>query len=212
MFRLLKQLLESFLRNIGGGLGKKLRYWYYRTKFKSCGKNIIIEEGVFFENVKHISLGDNVWIDKNVILIAGEFKPNGRKYHRKGDELVNPGDLIISNNVHVAPFVLIQAHGGVKIGEDVTIACGSKIYSLSHHYKNLNDQTDKKRYAFSTMAKKEDQFLIVGNVIVGDKAAVGINAVLLPGSKIPYGTWIGVSSVVKDNEMLEENSIFLSNN
>ena len=107
MFRLLKQLLESFLRNIGGGLGKKLRYWYYRTKFKSCGKNIIIEEGVFFENAKHISLGDNVWIDKNVILIAGEFKPNGRKYHRKGDELVNPGDLIISNNVHVAPFVLI---------------------------------------------------------------------------------------------------------
>lgn len=212
MFRLLKQLLESFLRNIGGGLGKKLRYWYYRTKFKSCGKNIIIEEGVFFENAKHISLGDNVWIDKNVILIAGEFKPNGRKYHRKGDELVNPGDLIISNNVHVAPFVLIQAHGGVKIGENVTIACGSKIYSLSHHYKNLNDQTDKKRYAFSTMAKKEDQFLIVGNVIVGDKAAVGINAVLLPGSKIPYGTWIGVSSLVKDNEMLEENSIFLSNN
>ena len=212
MFRLLKQLLESFLRNIGGGLGKKLRYWYYRTKFKSCGKNIIIEEGVFFENAKHISLGDNVWIDKNVILIAGEFKPNGRKYHRKGDELVNPGDLIISNNVHVAPFVLIQAHGGVKIGEDVTIACGSKIYSLSHHYKNLNDQTDIKRYAFSTMAKKEDQFLIVGNVIVGDKAAVSINAVLLPGSKIPYGTWIGVSSLVKDNEMLEENSIFLSNN
>ena len=83
---------------------------------------------------------------------------------------------------------------------------------MSHHYKNLNDQTDKKRYAFSTMAKKEDQFLIVGNVIVGDKAAVGINAVLLPGSKIPYGTWIGVSSLVKDNEMLEENSIFLSNN
>jgi acetyltransferase-like isoleucine patch superfamily enzyme len=103
---------------------------------------------------------------------------------------------------------LVQAHGGVAIGKYVTIAAGSKIYSLSHHYRNLNDENDSKRYSFSSTAPKEDQFLIVGNVHIGDKAAVGINSVILPGTRIPNGTWVGVLSSPTRNDQLEENTVF----
>lgn len=212
MLNQFKRLFESFIRNIGGALGRKLRFWYYRTQFKSCGSNIIIHEGVFFENPKTMVLGDNIWIDKNVILLAGAFNSRDRKFHQKGIIEVEWGNLIIGDNVHLAAQSLIQAHGGVKIGSNVTIASGSKIYSLSHHYKNLKDSTDSTRYSFSSMAPNEEQYLIVGNVSIGDKAAVGLNSVLLPGSKIPNGAWISVSSIVKSSDIIEKNTVFLSRN
>ncbi len=209
MIEHIKKLIESLIRYIGGSVGRKVRFLYYRNQFKSCGKNIAIDEGVFFENLKYMSFGDNIWVDKNAILIAGPFNTEDRKFFEKGIKEIEWGDLIISTGVHVAPFSLVQAHGGVKIGKNVTIASGSKIYSLSHHYKNLNSPEDKKRYSFSTMANKEDQFLIVGNVIVGDNAAIGLNSVVLPGSRIPEGTWIGVQSVV-NNKVLQSNSVYSS--
>ena len=166
---------------------------------------------MFFENPKKMIFGNNIWIDKNVIIIAGAFNSNNRNYHEKGNNILNWGDLIISNGVHIAPFSLIQAHGGMKIGENVTIASGAKLYSLSHHYRNLNNPKDTKRYSFSSMAKIENQFLIVGNVIIGDNAAVGINSVVLPGTTIPNGTWLGVLSIANNVE-LKPNSIYSSIN
>jgi len=211
MLSQLKLLIESLIRNIGGVLGRKLRFWYYKRQFKSCGNQVIIEEGVFFENPKDMIIGNNIWIDKGVILIAGAFKPRDRQYYKKGHEFIKQGELILRNNVHIAPLTLIQAHGGVRIGENVTIASGSKIYSLSHHYKNLNDDTDTKRYSFSSMSPIENQFLITGNVTIGNNAAVGLNSVLLPGSNVSDGAWIAVSSIVNGNDSIEENSIFSSN-
>lgn len=212
MLNQFKRLIESLIRNIGGALGRKLRFWYYKTQFKSCGSHIIIEEGVFFEHPRTMVLGNNIWIDKNSILLAGPFNSIGRKFYLKGLEEIPRGNLIIGNNVHIAPQTLVQAHGGVSIGNNVTIASGSKIYSLSHHYKNLNDKTDSKRYSFSSMAPIDEQFLIVGNVSIGDKAAVGLNSVVLPGSKIPDGAWVAVSSVVNGSNIIEENSVFSSSN
>lgn len=209
MLRVLKQILESLIRNIGGPIGRKIRYFYYRSQFYSCGNNVIIEEGVFFENPNKMVIGDNIWIDKNVILIAGAFNENDRNYYEKGINKIRWGELIISNRVHIAPFSLLQAHGGMKIGENVTIASGAKLYSLSHHYRNLSNLKDTKRYSFSSMAKTEDQYLIVGNVIIGNNAAVGINSVVLPGTTIPNGTWLGVLSIVNNIE-LKPNSVHSS--
>jgi acetyltransferase-like isoleucine patch superfamily enzyme len=208
MSKALRQWFEGWLRNISGPIGRRLRLSYYRKRLKACGKGCVIEEGVHFTNPHYISLGDNVWIDKNTLLIAGAFDSTNRKYAVKGEETINWGELTIADGCHIAPFSLIQAHGGVSIGKHVTIAAGSKIYSLSHHYRNLNDENDSKRYSFSSTAPKEDQFLIVGNVHIGDKAAVGINSVILPGTRIPNGTWVGILSSPTRNDQLEENTVF----
>ena len=211
MFNAIVQLFESSIRNISGPIGRKLRWWYYRNKFQFCGKQCIIEEGVYITNPKCIALGNNCWIDKNTVLIAGAFNPKDRQFAQKGENIVSWGKLIIGDGCHIAPFSLIQAHGGVKIGKNVTIASGAKIYSLSHHYRNLNDEQDTKRYSFSTMADAEDQFLIAGNVIIGDNAALGINSVILPGTVVPDGTWIGVLSSPTKADKLIENTVFKNN-
>jgi acetyltransferase-like isoleucine patch superfamily enzyme len=208
MFSLFQTFYESLIRNLSGPIGRKLRLLYYKGKFKSCGTNVVIEEGVYITNPSGISLGNNVWVDKNTILTAGEFIPKGRKFIQKGREIIKWGELLISDSCHIAPFSFIQAHGGVSIGRNVTIASGSKVYSLSHHYRNLLDEKDNKRYSFSSMALAEDQFLIVGNVIIGDNAAIGINSVILPGSFIPNGTWVASLSKISSNEDLKENQVF----
>lgn len=202
-------LIEALIRNIGGGLGKKIRYEFYKRRLGRCGKNVIIEEGVYFQIPKDIELSDNIWIDKQSILIAGAFNSIGRNYYQKGEVIVPWGKLLVSDGVHIAPQVVLQAHGGCSIGKNVTIAAGSKVYTLSHHYKNLNESNDTKRYSFSSMASKEDQFLIIGNVLIGDHAAIGLNSVVLPGTSVPEGTWIGVLSS-PTNQTLEPNSVFTS--
>lgn len=208
MFSAFRQLLEGLIRNIAGPFGKKIRFWYYRNKFKTCGQNCIIEEGVYITNPQLISLGNNVWIDKNAILIAGAFNEKQRKYAEKGERKIQWGNLYIDDNCHIAPFTLIQAHGGVSIGKNVTIAAGAKVYSLSHHYRNINDKNDQKRYSFSSMANTDDQFLIVGNVLIGNNAAVGINSVILPGTSIPNGTWIGTLTSPLPEHSLIENEVY----
>jgi galactoside O-acetyltransferase len=208
MLRAFRHLFEGWLRHLGGPIGKKLRITYYKKKFKSCGHGCVIEEGVHIINPHLISLGNHIWIDKNAILIAGAFDKKNRNYIEKGVKKIKWGNLIINDNCHIAPFTLIQAHGGVSIGKNVTVAAGSKVYSLSHHYKNLNDESDTKRYSFSSMAPIDNQFLIVGNVLIGDNAAIGINSVILPATSIPSGTWVGVLSSPTSKETLKENTVF----
>ena len=64
-------LIESFLRNISGGLGRKLRYYYYRTRLGACGKNVFIDIGVIFNNPELIFIGSNVWIGANCVILPG---------------------------------------------------------------------------------------------------------------------------------------------
>jgi acetyltransferase-like isoleucine patch superfamily enzyme len=211
MLNELLKIFESCIRNIDGVIGRRIRGWYYRRRLGRCGRNVAIEAGVFFQNPRHIFISDNVWIDRYAILISGPFTPSGRKYiHRVNTSYKgSPGDLTISKGVHIAPNALLQAHGGLHVGTNVTIAAGSKIYTLSHHYKNLLDPGDKKRYSFSTMAEPEDQFLILSPVVIGDNAAVGLNAVVLPGTTIHEGTWLGVLAYVQPG-VTEKEAIYYS--
>jgi len=55
--------IKLFIIYFPGPTGRKIRYFYWRKKFKKCGKNVIIDEGVIIKNPEWISIGDNVWID-----------------------------------------------------------------------------------------------------------------------------------------------------
>lgn len=211
MLEELLKLVESFIRNIDGRFGRWIRYIYYKRRFGECGSNVVIEPGVFLQSPRHMILGDNIWIDRYAVLIASPFVPGKRKYVSKPNLnfVGKVGELTICDGVHIAPFTLIQAHGGLHIGQRVTVAAGAKIYTLSHHYRNLSDTQDTKRYAFSSMAPADDQFLIVSSVVLGNDSAVGLNAVVLPGTTIKNGGWLGVLAHLDGSEA-EGDSVYVS--
>jgi len=210
--KVFSDFIKFFIIYLPGSTGRRLRYYYWRGKFKRCGKNVFIDEGVIIQNPECISIGDNVWIDRYCLLICG--KPDEKGSSRIFTIKENPdykydrGELVISDGVHIAPFCTIQAHGGVFIGRNVGIASGSRVYSLSHHYRNPNDKTDMFEYKFTPMAPKNEQSLISAPVVIKDNCAIGLNCVVLPGTTVEEGTWVGVSSYVSGKT--EERAVYSS--
>lgn len=190
-------LSESVIRQLSGAFGRKLRYSYYKKRLKHLGQNVVIDENVIFSNPQCISIGNNSWIDHNVILLAGDTRtPERKDYFRQNKNFRGEvGDLTIGKNCHIAPNVVIQAHAGVSIGDCVGVASGSKIYSVSHHYRNLEIH-DGILYKFTPKAPMNEQYLIRGPIVMEDNTALGLNSTMLPGVTIHKNSWVGVNSFV----------------
>lgn len=191
--------IEGFLRNRNSSLGYRMRSLYYKKMLKHCGRNLRVGLNVKISGLEFISLGDDVWIDHDAIIMAGPVREN-RKMHKKAHPHYFGllGHLEVGSRVHIGPQVILQAHGGCSIGSDLTIASGAKIYTVSHHYKNTTDPTDTKRYYFGSTSLPENQFLICAPVVIENFTAVGMNSILLPGAYLPEGTWVGVQMTVRN--------------
>ena len=68
--KIIYPLIESCIRNISGGIGQRIRYQYYRRRFKSCGVNVKIDEGVIFQTPENMEIGSNVWFMSYSIITA----------------------------------------------------------------------------------------------------------------------------------------------
>lgn len=183
-----------------GPVGRRLRYWYYKRRLRHLGKNVVFEPGVHILNPSWVSIGDNSCIDFYSILVAGPPGGQMRKVTKKRNEFYpgGEGELHIGRNCHIAPYSLVQAHGGVWIGDNASIASGVKIYSLSHHYRDLSNPADTTRFKFSPMVAPEEQALIMGAVVLEDNSGVGLHSILLPGATVREYSWVGVSSLLTE--------------
>ncbi|MER8548322.1 hypothetical protein NKH41_21740 [Mesorhizobium sp. M1169] len=207
LFSLLFCFVEALISNIPGAVGRSLRNRYYRLRLAEMGSGVVIDCGVRIVNPGWVKIGANTWIDNYVVILAGKPNPNRGAFFRKAElDGVREGEVRIGDNCHISPFVVLQGHGGLTIGSDSSVASGSKIYSLSHHYRNLADPTDRKIYKFSSMAPIDEQSLISASVRVGRNTAIGLNSVLLPGTEIGEGAWISSGSVVMGR--VEKNTVY----
>lgn len=181
-----------------GVIGNKLRYFYWKKRLNQLGKSSIIDVGVQIINPEWVSIGSNSHIDKFVILGAGEPYKGKRVLTKESNSNFNGkrGELLIGDNVHVAPFALINAMGEVFIGNNSGVASGARIFSASHHYKNIDEPSDYRLYKFGPYVPEKEQCLIIGAVVIKDNAALGLNSVVLPGSTIGENSWVGVMSSV----------------
>lgn len=180
-------------------IGQALRAAYWKSKVKSLGKNVIVGVGARAVGWECISIGDESFIDRNVYIETGNLEISGSHVTVKSvSSEVNNNELRIGKGCHIAPNVVIQCYGGVKIGDFTSIASGGKIYSLSHHYKTSN-KNDKRVFKFTPRCAPEQQSLIMGPVVFEGNNALGLNSVILPGVRIGLNSWIGVSSYVVDD-------------
>lgn len=162
-------LIESCLRGIGGRAGRYLRFGYYKLRLRKCGRGVFIDTGVHLINPSRISLEDGVWVDKNVILIAGALPLKAEKVKRienlsfQGIE----GEIHVGAYSHIGLMTVIQGHGGVRLGRYCTTSAGVKIYSLSN---------DPKKCPTGTM---KDPAYIIHPVEIGENVWLGINVTVL---------------------------------
>ncbi len=188
-----------------GSIGRRLRYLYYRGKFKSCGYSVTIDTGVVLIGLENISLGNNVWLDTGCILIAGKANFDGRIVKRKpASKCIAEGELFIGSDVHLAPFCIVQAHGGVCIGDNCGLSSGVKVYSLSNLPYNPFDRSDV--INFSPFGRSA---YLLGSIVLNSNTGVALNSILLPGVEIGCNSFVAINSVVKTtfqpNSLIEGN-------
>jgi acetyltransferase-like isoleucine patch superfamily enzyme len=202
LIKLPLHILEMVITYLPGQLGFSLRYHFWKKKLKRLGKNTRIDIGVYFQNPQYISIDDNCWIDRNVIILAG---PPGKKrttYFIKNDDFKLPfGEVSIGKNTHIAPNCVLSGIGGIYIGRNCGIASNSSVYSFSHHYRNLENRNDKMQYSFTPLARMDQQSMVLGPVLIEDYCAIGLNSVVLPGTHLNKGCWLSSGAVIQGTHL-----------
>ena len=180
-------ILQDLIRNVSGGLGFYLRRIYYKSRLKSCGKELRIDVGVHLHGVSNISFGDNVWIDKNVIIIAGKTVDNKNKKYIKNSFFKGlEGEVRVGSYSHIGIGTIIQGHGGVYLGDCFTSSTGCKIYSLSN---------DPQRCKHGTISGRGEIFYIETPVSTGNNVWLGISVIVV-GNHIGENSFIMPQSIV----------------
>ena len=188
---------QLFVTYLPGPIGYTLRYRFWLKRLKFLGKKARLDVGAYFQGPQFISIGDNCWIDRNVVILAGPPGSERTTYVKSNPEYRGDfGGVYIGNNTHIAPNCVLSGIGGLSIGQNCTIASNTEVYSYSHHYRNLGNSDDIWQYSFTSLARLDQQSMILGPVVIEDFCAVGLNSVILPGTVLKRGTWVGSGSVV----------------
>lgn len=193
---LIKDIILLIVIYLPGKTGISLRNSVYKRKFKSYGKNIIIEPGVIFKGYKNISIGDNVKIDHNCLVESGA-KLLGKIVNKSNEDIDH--QIIIENNIHICRDSQLIGYGGLHIANNCVLSSGCKLYSLSNM---PNDPNDKKKI-ISLMPYNESVFYI-GRIVLEKNVWLGLNVIVMPNVKIGKDSFVSSNSIVLND--LSENS------
>ena len=195
IFKAFDDILRFFIIYMPGPTGRKIRYYYWKRKLKKCGKNVIIDEGVIIQGAEYISIGDNVWIDKYCVLMAGPVKFNNNSVVKRIENKnfkFEEGELIIGNGVHIGIGNIIQAHSGIYIGNNVTTSAGVKMYSLSNY---PYDENDLKTITYANCMATGKISYIMSPIVIEDGVWIALNCIVLGGT-------IGKNSFISSNSIV----------
>ena len=181
--RALADVCGVFVIWMPGRIGSDLRKLYYKARGATIGRGVRLDVGVILDTPGRIRIGDTCWIDRYAILIAGI--PRGDRETRSTGESagVVRGSIEIGRRCHVGPYSVLSGLGGLKIGDDVTLSAGSKIYTLTHHYRSWQDPSNR-LFAFGSMASADRQSVLEGPIIIDFNVGIAVDALILPGTHI----------------------------
>ena len=91
------------------------------------------------------------------------------------------GEPKVGKNVWIGPFAILDATGGLEIGDGCEIGCNAMVFTHSTHLRCVSEGK------IGTIHKP---------VIIRDHVYIGSGAVILPGVTIGHNSMIGAGSVV----------------
>jgi galactoside O-acetyltransferase len=146
-----------------------------KFKFRSIGKNVLIKKNVSLYFIENISIGNNVRIDDNVIIVASKKE--------------NP--VKIGDHVHIASNCYLAGSDGIEMMDFTTLAPGVMMFSGSDDYsgKKLSNPMVGKPY----IGGKSGKITLCKHVIIG------AGSVVLPDVNIKQGSSVGALSLVNKN-------------
>ncbi|MBV1872517.1 MAG: acyltransferase [Gammaproteobacteria bacterium] len=95
----------------------------------------------------------------------------------------NIQNINIGDRSRIGECVMLQAGGGLDIGNDVLIGPGAKIWSINHGFADTAEAIQNQGYDFK-------------KVTLGDGCWVGANAFIMPGTTLGEGCVVSAGAVV----------------
>ena len=154
-----------------GTLGLLIRRCLFMMLGSKIGNGVILDFGVSVSGYKNIIIGDYVWIDRRVELIA------------------DAGHIKLGKRIHIAPYVNIVGLGGVEIGD--YSAVGRFAQLLSH-----SEVSKPGLHMSGPMVPEKNKGSKSAPIIIGRDVVIGTGAVVMPGITIGDGAIIGPNSLV----------------
>ena len=131
--------------------------------------------------------GGEIIIENNVLLNSRNFGYHINMANRvklfcdKPNAKISIGE---NSRIHGS---CIHAFNNIKIGRNCLIAANCQIFDASGHDLSFED-----------VDNRINTFVNSSPIVIEDSVWLGANSVILPGSKIGYGSVIGAGSVVKN--------------
>jgi acyl carrier protein len=173
------------------------RNFIHEHKFLTHGKNCFVSEGATITNVR---MGDQVWINKFATVFSSH-------------------DFVtIGSNCYIGPYVWIEGHAGIEIGDSVHIAGpGTNLYTHSGMKMAINGQ-HLGNPGYKPVLEKDHYFKVpirIGNnVWIGPNCSISPGVIIkdfvvvMPNTHVKSGI-IESYSVVSGNGQIETNSDFV---
>ena len=198
-----EEFYKAIFMNMNGTEAARLRSEYYRSKFKSCGKNLNIGVGVRISHPECISVGDNVSICDDVTIVA-----------RGGTSEINIGNDVnimqrvyldtehddsvmnIGHDVYIGTGTTLFGHCGLDIGDNTLMAQNISLTPYSHIFEDPNTNII-------------EQGGHTRKVTIGRDCYIGMNVTILYSADIGDGSVVGSGAVVV--KPLEPMSIAVGN-
>lgn len=139
------------------------------------GNNVFISKDVIFHNPQNVNIGNNVRIDSQCLIIAG-----------------NNTKITIGNNVHISAGCYFYGNSGNITLEDCT--CTSARCIL---YTSNDDYTEG--YATNSVIEEAFKNVENGDIYIKKHCVIGCNSVILPNVVLEYATSAGAFSLIKNN-------------
>lgn len=199
-------LIETSIRGISGGAGERLRFQWYKRRFKKCGNNVRIKESVIFYNPQNIEVGSNVVIMANTLIDGPDDNPRENNFSKvqENKNYNHPRiSIVIGNEIQIGPYNLISGLGGIIIKDKVTLSARVSLYSSSHL---PNNPVNKAEITHSNnMVQTGLEPTIRSPIVIEENSWLGLNVVM-------YGHTVGANSFIKTNSLITQdisvNSIY----
>lgn len=109
-------------------------------------------------------MGENVFVRQNV-------------------RIVNIDKLFVGDGVHLGIDNMIQAGGGVELGDHVVLGPGVRIWSMNHKFDDMGKPIMDQGYEYK-------------KVVIGAHCWIGAGAFIMPGAVLGEGVIVSAGSVV----------------
>ncbi len=159
-----------------------------RRSLKKCGSNVNVVSPETFNDPRHVSLGDTVWImDHTSVSVMTEYWWTKQRF---------TPEVIIDDGAFINRFCLISSLNRIYIGKKAIIADGVYIADYTHGYEDISKAiTENPMEIYGTVEIGDGSWIgahacVFGNLTIGRHCIVGANAVCtrsLPDYSIAVG-------------------------